>query len=159
MNRISFVLVLAVIILATRSVGAEEWIITSGQSVGWIALGEKIENVEAFFGKTKDRMGGLYWYKERGLEFFAPEHQIERIIIVKPFFGNTSYITSSGIAVGSSCGDVMKVYGTTEKALFSRGVYVLNYFEQGITFFIKDEEVCKILLYRKLGGSECSAEK
>lgn len=135
-----------------ESSAAEDWEIISGRSVGWISIGERIEKVQEFFGETQDRMGALYWYKSEGLEFYAPGHQIERIIIVKHDGGKASYATSSGISVGSSDEEVIRAYGEAERALYSQGEYVLNYFERGITFFIKNGVVSKILLYKRLGS-------
>lgn len=136
----------------TANAMAEDWLIISGKSLGWIELGMKMEKVHESLGVTKDRMGKLYWYKDRGLEFYAPLQEIERILIVKPSFENIHYVTSGGISVGSSCDDVVKAYGPAEHALYSKGVYALNYFEKGITFFIKEGTVCKIVLYRPLGN-------
>ncbi|MGV8123978.1 MAG: hypothetical protein AB2L14_29870 [Candidatus Xenobiia bacterium LiM19] len=127
---------------------AEDWSIVSGKGVGWIALGERMEKIEDFFGKARDNMGALHWYKDEGLEFYAPGNSVETIIIVKPSFLDRRYSTSRGVRVGSSSEDVRTAFGNTGRALFSRDVYTLDYVEEGITFFIRNDEVFKICLYK-----------
>jgi hypothetical protein len=135
--------------LSSSPVRADEWVISPARGVGWITLGETMSKVEEYFGKTKDRMGTLlFWYKNEGLEFYAPSSVVERIIIVKPSFLDRHYATSNGITIGTSCEEVLRTYGPSEKSIYTKDTYTLNYVEQGITFFIRNEEVCKILLYR-----------
>ncbi|GEM_PF-1558333 len=135
---------------------AEEWSIVSGRGVGWIALGERMEKIEDFFGKARDNMGALHWYKEEGLEFYAPGNSVEAIIIVKPSFMDRRYSTSRGVRVGSSAEDVKTAFGSTTRALFSKDVYTLDYVEEGITFFVRNDEVFKISLYKGIKGCSCS---
>ncbi|MDQ7822941.1 MAG: hypothetical protein RDV48_09130 [Candidatus Eremiobacteraeota bacterium] len=132
---------------------AEEWFITSGRGLGSIAIGEPMEKVVSRFGVAKDTMGSLYWYKDKGLEFYAPENLIERIIIVKSSFGDISYVTPCGVSVGSFACEVERAYGPCRRALFSKHVYTLDYVEKGITFYIRGGEVCKIQLYRATGSA------
>jgi len=132
---------------------ADEWLISPARGLGWITLGETMTKVEDYFGKTKDRMGTLlFWYKDEGLEFYAPSSIVERIIIVKPSFQDRRYATSHGITIGTPCAEVMRIYGQTQKSIYTKDVYTLDYVEQGISFFIRNEEVCKILLYRGING-------
>ncbi|MHC9539934.1 MAG: hypothetical protein AB9903_10475 [Vulcanimicrobiota bacterium] len=131
---------------------AEDWSIVSGKGVGWIALGERMEKIEDFFGKARDNMGALHWYKDEGLEFYAPGNSVEAIIIVKPSFLDRRYSTSRGVRVGSSSEEVKESFGTTGRALFSRDVYTLDYVKEGITFFIRNDEVFKICLYKGIKG-------
>lgn len=132
----------------------EQWQVEPGRGIGWIMLGENIQKIIDFYGGTRLKMGELYWYKEEGLEFYAPGQHVEEIIIVKPSFKDLTYSLTSGLSVGSSPGDVQKEFGAAEKAIYSKGVYALNYFERGISFYIRDDAVCKILIYKRLGGSQ-----
>jgi len=147
-----FTLCISFLCLSAQA-SAEEWSIVSGKSVGWIAIGERMEKIEDFFGKARDNMGALHWYKEEGLEFYAPGNSVEAIIIVKPSFMDRHYSTSRGLRVGSSSQEVRKVFGETGRALSYNGVYTLDYVEEGITFFIRNDEVFKICLYKALKGS------
>ncbi len=130
------------------SVRAENWIIRSGRSLGSIELGDDIQKVERFMGRTEVRMGALYWYVDEGVEFFAPSDHIESIIIVKPSFKDVHYRGLEGIMVGSREDEVVREFGPVEKALFSKNTYILHYVQDGITFYIRDGRVCKIVLTR-----------
>jgi hypothetical protein len=146
-------LIMALLPLFSLPAGADEWLISPARGLGWITLGETMSRVEEYFGKTKDRMGTLlFWYKNEGLEFYAPSSVVERIIIVKPSFLDRHYVTSNGITIGTPCEEVLQTYGPSQKSIYTKDTYTLDYVEQGITFFIKNEEVCKILLYRGTGG-------
>jgi len=135
---------------------AENWIIRSGRSLGSIELGDEIEKVERFMGRTDVRMGALYWYVDEGVEFFAPSNHIESIIIVKPSYRDVEYRGLEGIRVGSSEDEVRRAFGPVEKALFSRNTHILHYVQDGITFFIRDGQVCKIVVTRGNRGQALS---
>jgi hypothetical protein len=129
--------------------GAENWVIGPGKGLGAIELGDTFDKVERCLGRTEVRMGSLlYWYVDEGLEFFAPANHIESIIIVKPSHGGIEYRGIDGIGVGSNEEQVVEKFGPAEKSLFSRSTHILQYVNEGITFYIKNGQVCKIVLSR-----------
>lgn len=131
---------------------AEEWTIESGKGIGIFGFGDRIDSIESVLGRTKVKMGDLYWYKPEGIEFYAPGNSVDKIIIVKAGFGCYSYKTSSGISVGSRSEEVLEAYGYADRNIYSWDTYILEYPEKGITFFIRHEAVRKIVLYKARGA-------
>jgi hypothetical protein len=129
------------ILILNSTVFAGSNLIIPGKSIGDFNIGAiNLSSIENQFGKPDRKgrtcLGIIIQYKKLGLRFyFNPSSMIlERIRTI-----NRKYQTSSGIKVGSTINDVMKLYNC--KPYENKGIYDCE--DLGIIFYY-DSKTAKI---------------
>jgi hypothetical protein len=133
-----------------RLIEGNDYLIMPGKRAGAIELGNSIEQVERRIGRgtiapRKDFQ--IYSFPQYMMDLSVQKEQVVTILLI-----NRRYKTQEGICVGGSVSSVIRAYGKDyefEEINKADCDYVIQYWEKGITFSVKDEHITRIRIFNQ----------
>jgi len=138
---------------SVKEIKGDDHIMMPGKRVGVIELGANINNVENVIGKgeiapRKDFQ--IYHFMQYSIDVSVQKDTIIMILVT-----SRKYRTPEGFCVGGSISPVIRSYGKEyeyEDIKGTNGEYLIQYWEKGIAFSVKQERITRIKIFNSRIG-------
>ncbi len=129
---------------------SDDYLIIPGKRAGIFQLGEPIGKLESILGKgliAPREDFQIYSFVGRNVDVGVQKDLVTMILVM-----NNKYSTKEGIRIGERVSPAVRIYGTKyeySKAGSSNVDYLIQYWDAGISFSVKNERIVKIKLFNQ----------